>query len=85
MTPKSFIYSKILEKSLEYTLLETVFFGIVHSKEELSDILYVSETQVARVINRINHELRFFDFQITKQLEIVGNEGNIRDFFAVYF
>ena len=49
MTPKSFIYSKILEKSLEYTLLETVFFGIVHSKEELSDILYVSETQVARV------------------------------------
>lgn len=85
MTPMSFIYSKILEKSLEYTLLETVFFGIVHSKEELSDILYVSETQVARVINRINHELRFFDFQITKQLEIVGNEGNIRDFFAVYF
>lgn len=28
MTPMSFIYSKILEKSLEYTLLETVFLEL---------------------------------------------------------
>ncbi|ENZ5598623.1 helix-turn-helix domain-containing protein [Enterococcus hirae] len=84
-TPKSFIYSKILEKSLEYTLLETIFLGKVTSKEELSDLLYISETQVSRVINRINQEIRFFDFQITNQIKIIGNEGNIRDFFSVYF
>ncbi|EOH89582.1 helix-turn-helix domain-containing protein [Enterococcus villorum] len=84
-TPKSFIYSKILEKSLEYTLLETIFLGKARSKEELSDMLYISETQVSRVINRINQEVRFFDFQITNHIEIIGNEGNIRDFFAIYF
>lgn len=84
-TPKSFIYSKILEKSLEYTLLETIFLGKVRSKEELSDMLYISETQVSRVINRINQEVRFFDFQITNHVEIMGNEENIRDFFAIYF
>ncbi|ENZ5681307.1 helix-turn-helix domain-containing protein [Enterococcus hirae] len=84
-TPKSFIYSKILEKSLEYTLLETIFLGKVTSKEELSDLLYISETQVSRVINRINQEIRFFDFQITNQIKIIGNEGNIKDFFSVYF
>lgn len=84
-TPKSFIYSKILENSLEYTLLETIFLRKASSKEELSDILYISETQVSRVINRINQEIRFFDFQITNHIEIIGNEGNIRDFFAIYF
>ena len=82
-TPKAFIYSKILSKSLEYTLLETLFFRRVSSKDDLSDSLYISETQVSRVINRINQVISKYEFQINNHLDIVGNEGNIRDFFLL--
>ncbi|MDT2607020.1 helix-turn-helix domain-containing protein [Enterococcus hirae] len=74
-TPKSFIYSKILEKSLEYTLLETIFLGKVTSKEELSDLLYISETQVSRVINRINQEIRFFEFKLPIKSKLSETKG----------
>lgn len=84
-TPKAFIYSKILSKSLEYTLLETLFFRRVSSKDDLSDSLYISETQVSRVINRINQVISKYEFQINNHLDIVGNEGNIRDFFSAFF
>ncbi|MBO1301345.1 MULTISPECIES: helix-turn-helix domain-containing protein [unclassified Enterococcus] len=84
-TPKAFIYSKILSKSLEYTLLETLFFRKVSSKDDLSDSLYISETQVSRIINRINQVISKYDFKINNHLEIVGNEGNIRDFFSAFF
>lgn len=84
-TPKAFIYSKILSKSLEYTLLETLFFRRVSSKDDLSDSLYISETQVSRIINRINQVISKYEFKINNHLDIVGNEGNIRDFFSAFF
>ncbi|OTP12095.1 hypothetical protein A5844_000311 [Enterococcus sp. 10A9_DIV0425] len=83
--PKAFIYSKILDKSLEYTLLENLFFAKAKSKDDLSDILYISETQVSRIINRINQAVKTYQFKITNNLEIIGDESNIRSFFSAYF
>ncbi|MDY4306774.1 helix-turn-helix domain-containing protein [Enterococcus mundtii] len=58
-------------------------FRRVSSKDDLSDSLYISETQVSRVINRINQVISKYEFQINNHLDIVGNEGNIRDFFLL--
>ena len=83
-TPKAFIYSKILSKSLEYTLLETLFFRRVSSKDDLSDSLYISETQVSRIINRINQVISKYEFKINNHLDIVGNEGILEIFFCLF-
>lgn len=80
------IYANLLQSSLEYTLLETVFFNEDYTMEELSENLQASPSTLRRSIKKINAHLKPYEFQISlAPIAIRGDEIKISNFFAHFF
>lgn len=78
--------SKLLETSIEFQILEAIFFSNDYSYEKLADKLFVSKSTLIRVIKRINQCMESSDVLIKKKpIQIVGNEHNIRFLYITYF
>lgn len=81
-----YFISRLLTTSLEYQILESIFFDNTYTYDQLAEKLFVSKSSLVRAIKYINIEILRFDFFIdTKPLKIIGNERNIRFFFITYF
>lgn len=73
-----FIYSCILKNSVEYTLLEMIFFEKKDSLEDYANELYLSTSTVRRIINNMNKSVKRYQFQISSgNPTLIGNEANI--------
>lgn len=82
---KSF-YNKILEDSLSFQLLETLFFNEESTVLELAESLYLSPSTLYRTIEQINKVSIQYGFHIKKNpCQIIGDEVAIRSFFSKYF
>ena len=83
-----FIYSEILKNSIEYQIIENVFFKPKISITELSEIIYSSETGIRRKIKELSSKTEQSGFRIEitgGQCNIVGEEVQIRNFLSHYF
>lgn len=78
--------SKILEDSIELTILEKMFFTEKHSYLSLSEELFISESTFRRTVSQLNERLEHFNIVIrTRPLRITGEERLIRLFFFRLF
>lgn len=80
-----YCYSIILEGSLEFNIIEEIFFNETHSISSLSQKLFISESTLRRTISKINTILYNQGFKIkTLPLRIRGDEQRIINF-IIYF
>ncbi|MBE9897189.1 helix-turn-helix domain-containing protein [Enterococcus casseliflavus] len=81
-----FCISKILNYSLECSIVEAIFFEKHKTYLSLAEELHVSESTVKRSIGHLNAYFPHYDIIIkTKPLRFEGDERNIRYFFILYF
>ncbi|MCB5952823.1 helix-turn-helix domain-containing protein [Enterococcus sp. BWT-B8] len=81
-----FCIAQILKNSLEYSIMELLFFEQHPTYLAISDELFVSESTIKRIIGSIRPKLKEIDIILqTKPLCITGNETNIRYFFMAFF
>lgn len=73
-----FIYSCILSESLEFTILEKIFFEEENYLEDYANSLFISLSTLKRTITRINRQIKSEGFQIsTNPVQIIGDEDII--------
>lgn len=73
-----FIYSRFLKNSLEFSILELIFFEKYKLLEEYADALFISLSTLKRVINKMNKTLQKKEIQITTNpIQLIGNEKEI--------
>lgn len=72
-----YYYQKILENSLEFNIIESVFFD-QYTISKLANKLFISESTLRRLIDKLNVELTKIEMKIdTKIVALNGNEKNI--------
>ena len=70
-----YVYQLILNQSIEYQLLEAVFFLKHESMEACSEALFISTSSLKRLIKRINQRIVPLGFKVvTAPLDLVGDE-----------
>ncbi|MBP1040087.1 helix-turn-helix domain-containing protein [Vagococcus sp. BWB3-3] len=80
-----YIYSMLMSESIEFTILEAIFFNTYDSSEELADELYSSSHVVNKAIKHINQVIKKLNFQIAlSPIKLVGDEKNITIFYISY-
>lgn len=79
---KTHLYSLFLQNCIECQIIEEIFINPKLSKGELCDCLFISETQLNRLLAKLNSVLEKFSIQISHELTIEGSEINIRKLFA---
>ncbi|MCW6663229.1 helix-turn-helix domain-containing protein [Aerococcaceae bacterium NML190073] len=81
------VYRYYLENSLNFRVLEYIFFNPGVSVIDASESLYISVSSFYRAIEKINKAIiQLFHFKVVGgQLRIEGDERDIRYFFAQYF
>ena len=79
---KTHLYSLFLQKSIECQLIEEVYKNPAISKGDLCDCLFISETQLNRLLTKLNMELKKFSIKISNEMRFIGNERNIRKLFT---
>ncbi|CAD5899519.1 conserved hypothetical protein [Carnobacterium maltaromaticum] len=78
---RTIIYSYILSESVEFNLLESIFFNENFSINKLADHLFVSVSSLRRTIKKMNKLLLKYNFQISSSpFKLIGNEAAIRNF-----
>lgn len=77
------LFSKLLQNSLEVSIIEAIFFEKNCSFNSLAVKLFVSNSTLRRIINKLNESLKEEDIFIQFQpMEIIGNEKKIRRFIS---
>lgn len=72
------IYSSILKNSLEFSILELIFFEKFTTLDDYADALFISLSTLKRVISKMNKTLQKKEIQIaTSPIQLVGNETEI--------
>lgn len=72
-----YYYQKILQNSLEFNIIENIFFE-EYTLSKLANKLFVSESTLRRLIDKINVELAKLEIKIyTKIIALKGNEKKI--------
>ena len=80
------LYNNILEHSISFRLLETIFLNEEKSIFDLADEFFISPSTLYRVVHHINEVSKAYNFQVeTSPMRIVGSEKDIRFFFYQYF
>lgn len=83
---RTLIYSYILSDSLEFKLLETVFFLESFSTESLAEKLFISASTLRRLIKTMNKKLVKYNFYISSSpYKLIGSETAIRNFIIHLF
>lgn len=78
---RTIIYSYVLSNSLEFKLLEIIFFVESFSNDMLAKKLFISNSTLRRMINNINKKLVKYNFSIsTNSCKLIGSEAAIRNF-----
>lgn len=81
-----FIFSSLLNKSVEFKLIEEIYFHENHSLLSLAELFFVSESTVRRMIRKINKELLPYDIKVgSTPIKLFGNEKNIYNLIVRYF
>lgn len=81
-----FIYSCILTDSIEFTVLEQIFFEKEPRLEDYADSLFISLSTLKRIISRINKQTKQLGFHIsTNPVQLVGDEFAIRKNMMYFF
>lgn len=81
-----YIYTVFLQESIEFKLLEMLFSARDVSEADIYEALYISDSSLKRMINRINLTLEEHSIYITtKPYNLEGNELSIRNFITHYY
>lgn len=81
------VYHHFFKHSTHFSILEFVFFNEGCQAESICKEFYISSSSLYRIISQINKVIkRQFQFEISlTPVQIIGNERDIRYFFAQYF
>lgn len=80
------IYSLFLFNSIEFEIIEKIFFKKFLSLDTLAESLFISVSTLRRLILNINKSLHNIHFRIDpKTLDLIGNETQICNFMIHYF
>lgn len=83
---EDYIYSCILKNSLEFSVLEEIFFEKHNRLEDYADALFISVSTLKRIISRINERIEHNHFHIaTNPIQLVGDEMLICNTMTHYF
>lgn len=81
-----YIYSQILRNSIEFRLIEKIFFERHQRLEEYADALFISLSTLKRTISRINKQIKKNGFEIsTNPIQLIGDERLIINMMVNYF
>lgn len=81
-----FYIDHLLKNSPLFTIIEFIYSGKIYTIQELSDILYISESGIRKHLELLKRIVR--EYSLTIQLtpvDITGNETDIRYFYFQYF
>ena len=81
------VYYHFFKHSTHFSILEFIFFNEGCQAESICKEFYISSSSLYRIISQINKVIkRQFQFEISlTPVQIIGNERDIRYFFAQYF
>jgi len=81
------VYHHFFKDSTHFSILEFIFFNEGCQAESICKEFYISSSSLYRIISQINKVIkRQFQFEISlTPVQIIGNERDIRYFFAQYF
>ena len=81
------VYHHFFKHSTHFSILEFVFFNEGCQAESICKEFYISSSSLYRIISQINKVIKKqFQFAISlSPVRIIGNERDIRYFFAQYF
>ncbi|MBO0473048.1 hypothetical protein IGL98_003074 [Enterococcus sp. DIV0840] len=81
----SIVEERYLKHSLEFTLLQTIFFNQFSSIKKYGEKHGMSRTVVYKIVDRIRKELMQYDIKLTKTFQLVGDEMKIRQYFNMLY
>ena len=81
----SIVEERYLKHSLEFTLLQTIFFNQFTSIKKYGEKQGMSRTVVYKIVDRIRKELMQYDIKLSKTFQLVGDEMNIRQYFNMLY
>ncbi|MBO0440773.1 helix-turn-helix domain-containing protein [Candidatus Enterococcus ikei] len=81
----SIVEERYLKYSLEFTLLQTIFFNQFTSIKKYGEKEGMSRTVVYKIIDRIRKELEQYDIKLSKTFQLIGNEMQIRQYFNMLY
>lgn len=81
----SVVEEKYLKYSLEFTLLQTIFFNQFTSIKKYGEKQGMSRTVVYKIVDRIRKELAQYDIKLSKTFQLVGDEMQIRQYFNMLY
>ena len=81
------VYHYFFKHSTHFSILEFIFFNEGCQAESICKEFYISSSSLYRIISQINKVIKKqFQFEISLiPVQIIGNERDIRYFFAQYF
>ena len=81
------VYHHFFKHSTHFSILEFIFFNEGCQAESICKEFYISSSSLYRIISQINKVIKKqFQFEISlTPVQIIGNERDIRYFFAQYF
>ena len=81
------VYHYFFKHSSHFSILEFIFFNEGCQAEDIYNEFYISSSSLYRIISHINKTIKKqYDFEVLlTPVQIVGNEIDIRYFFAQYF
>lgn len=81
----SIVEERYLKYSLEFTLLQTIFFNQFTSIKKYGEKQGMSRTVVYKIVDRIRQELAQYDIKLSKTFQLIGNEMIIRQYFSMLY
>lgn len=76
---EDYIYQVIKQESIEYRYLEAILLHKFKNYLELADYLFISESTLRRIVDKINPMLQSFDLKVQALIKLVGNDQIITE------
>ncbi|MCA9765952.1 MAG: helix-turn-helix domain-containing protein [Carnobacterium sp.] len=79
------VYQEFVENSLNFQIIKSIIELDVTTSEELSELLYTSQSSIRRNLKQLNVFLAEYKLSIqSKPIKITGSEKQIRYFYSVF-
>ena len=76
---EDYIYQVIKQESIEYRYLEAILLHKFKNYLELADYLFISESTLRRIVDKINPMLQSYDLKVQALIKLVGNDQIITE------
>lgn len=76
---EDYIYQVIKQESIEYRYLEAILLHKFKNYLELADYLFISESTLRRIVDKINPMLQSYDLKVQALIKLVGNDQVITE------